>query len=211
MRLKILAPLAILSLVLALFVACELEDKKDGTGGGEDTTVKTDTGGTPETWTVIRIIDMSPPLDVTKNTPGADIDKISIEDANGTTVACGCPADKKLDPYPPTYEADPNAWHNDVNDSRNNLCTQESDVNEGYVSLGGSILWCDTGKALKDGYHILIWEIHATSTRAGQNDPFSVDMCKTMDGPCLDHKLATDVEITGDDSDHADIVIDEGL
>jgi len=38
-----------------------------------------------------------------------------------------------------------------------------------------------------------------------------VDMCKTMDGPCLDHKLASDVELTGSESDHADIVIDEGL
>jgi hypothetical protein len=212
MRIKILAPLAILTLILALFGACELDSKTDAKTdtGGPGTDTGADVGPT-ETWTVIRIIDKSPPDDTTKNTPGADIDKISVEDANGNTVACGCPTDVRLDPSPPMYPANPNAWHNDVNDSRNDLCTQEADVNEGYVSLGGSNLWCDIGKPLKDGYHILVWEVHATATRPGQNDPFSVDMCKTMDGPCLDHKLASDVELTGSESDHADIVIDEGL
>jgi len=213
MRLKILAPLAILTLVLALFGACELDkgsDAKTDTFHGTGDTVVQDTT-VSETWTVIRIIDKNPPDDATKNTPGADIDKISVEDANGGTVACGCPADMKLDPFPPSYEASPNAWHNDVNDSRNDVCTQDASVDTGYVSLGGSILWCDIGKPLKDGYHVLIWEIHKADTRPGQNDPFSVDMCKTMNGPCLDHKLADDVSITGDESDFADIVIDEGL
>jgi hypothetical protein len=159
-------------------------------------------GGAP--WTVVRILDPSAPKQDT--TPGADIDKIVVEDANGTTLAEGCPAGAKLDPSPVPHPAQDPA-DNLPQSGTLGVLDGDATTGVGYVSLGGAALYCDTGKALRKGHAILIWEVHKTAARSGQSDAFSVDLCQTMKGPCLQNRLATDVELNGDQNDHANIVV----
>lgn len=131
----------------------------------------------------------------------ADIDRIVVEDANGTTVAQGCPGGVKLEPSPVPYPAqDPS----DNAPEASLLSTLDGDATAGvgYLSLGGAALYCDTGK-----HHILVWEVHKTNTRPGQNDSFSVDLCQTMQGPCLPARLVTDAMITGDQNDYLTVKV----
>lgn len=200
--------LASLSALALLLLGCDPGEPSppDTTASSRDTVVAEVTGtprpGVP--WTVIRIIDDPSPNE--DPTAGADIDFIALDDASGSTLALGC-VTVALTPSPVPFPATDPA---DNDPASGTLGTVDGDATAGtgYVSLGGATLWCDTGVELDKGDHIVIFEVHTTSGRASaKNDSFSVDLCQTMQGPCLTDPLANDILVTGSADDFVDITI----
>jgi len=197
-----------LSAILAVLLsACDPGEPAPPDAGAAPPDVRGEVSGPPVSgvpWTVIRVIDDRSPIE--DLTPGADLDLISLDDSSGNTLALGCVA-AALRPSPvPFPAADPS--HNDP--ARGTLGAIDGDetAGTGFVSLGGATLWCDTGVEIRANHHVVLFEVHRTSGRAAtKNDSFSVDLCQTMDGPCLTAPLVEDIVITGPADDYVDITV----
>jgi len=138
-------------------------------------------------------------------TPGATSTPSRSPPRSGVYRAAGCPGGAALE-VPPGPITTATNHHSQCESPTASFDTNDGTTDNGYVSLGGSKLWCDVGVALRKHDHILIWEIH--SVGGLHNDHFGVDICQTLSGPCLPSHLNRDTVISGDESDHADIDID---